>query len=134
MNGDTNRSLWAARRDEHTLCMTVGKKTAEAVEAGARVRKLRDAKKFSLAKLSRLTGGRLAGPRISNYEQGLRTLDIRAARILAGPLGAHPAYLMGLLTEEEHRFLKALERTADRPFLLPAPLPLLPAKNPLSEK
>lgn len=111
-----------------------GEKDGGSGRGGCAGRELRDAKKFSLAKLSRLTGGRLAGPRISNYEQGLRTLDIRAARILAGPLGAHPAYLMGLLTEEEHRFLKALERTADRPFLLPAPLPLLPAKNPLSEK
>jgi len=102
--------------------MSKAKKTAEALAAGERVRSVRKAKGLSLAALSNLTGGVLSGSRIGNYEQGTRELDIAAARLIGRVTGAHPAYLMALLSDEEHRFLQALQtptieaKKPDRPF------------------
>ena len=129
MNNDTNRSLWIAPPDMHTLCMSSGKKTAEAVEAGRRIKAARLALNISLAELAKRSGGVLTGSRIGNYEQGIREVDIHAARLLAKALDVHPAYLMGLLSEEEHRFLKALRQSDDRPFPKTSTRPTLPVKR-----
>lgn len=129
MNSDTNRSLSLPCDDAHTLCMTQSKKTAEAIEAGRRIRAARGALNLSLAALAELSGGGLTGSRIGNYEQGTREVDIFAARLLAKALAVHPAYLMGLLSEEEHRFLKALNQSSERPFPAPPPRLVVPAKH-----
>lgn len=110
--GDTTRSLISQCSTKHTLCMAAGKKTPEGMTAGARIKACREGKGFTLKDLSKLISGALTGPGIGNYEQGTRKLNIRIARLLGRALEAHPAYLMGLLTEEEHRFLQALKAQA----------------------
>lgn len=129
MNGDTNRSLSVPYDDLHNLCVPQSKKTTEATEAGRRIRAARVALKLSLAALAERSGGVLTGSRIGNYEQGAREVDIFAARLLAKALDVHPAYLMGLLSEEEHRFLKALSHSPERPFPASSPHLVHPAKR-----
>jgi len=118
---NTNRSLWHRGTAAHNSCMSNAKKTAEAIEAGRRLRTLRDGLGLSLEGLSQRLDGALSASRIGNYEQGSRKLNIPTARLLARELQAHPAYLMGLLTDEEHRFLRALS---------PAPAPMPRAERP----
>lgn len=134
MNADTNRSLWVPRDATHTLCMSQSKKTDEALEAGRRIKAARKALGLSLAALSKLSGGILTGSRIGNYEQGAREVDIFAARLLAKALDVHPAYLMGLISEEEHRFLKALSHSPDRPLAASTPHLVHPARRPASRR
>lgn len=112
--------------------MTKGKKTPEGVEAGKRIKAFREMKGFSLAHLSREIRGALTGPAIGNYEQGTRKLNIRMARILGAALDAHPAYLLGLLNEEEHLFLKTL-RSHKQIEKNQKSLPL-PEANPASQR
>lgn len=107
--GDTTSPLSPVSHDQHNLCMAKGKKTAEGVEAGQRIKATREQLGWSLAYLSRQVNKALTGPAIGNYEQGTRKINMRIARLLGTAMGAHPAYLMGLLDEDEHRFLKALK-------------------------
>lgn len=82
------------------------KKTAEAVNAGRRIRKARTDHDLSLDQLAEKTGGRLSASRIGNYEQGLRELGIAEAQILADALDEPAAYLMGLISDQERDLLR----------------------------
>lgn len=81
-------------------------KTQEAVRAGNILRMTREALGLSRQELSDRTGGVLGPSRIGNYEQGLRELGIMEAELLARVLGTKAAYLMGLITDQEHQLLK----------------------------
>lgn len=137
MSSYTIRSLWRAGNVAHNLCMSNEKKTAESIEAGNRIRETRKSLGLSVPALSKRLGGLLSTSRIGNYEQGSRKLDIPTARLLGRALEAHPAYLMGLLTAEEHRFLKALGGQVTpppnpaRPFrVVPSPAAIPARKRP----
>lgn len=81
-------------------------------EIGARIRKGRDAKGWTLAHLSRATGDRLTLKRINAYETGERMPGPSEAVILAQALGLRAAYIMVLddiqlpITEQEERMVK----------------------------
>ena len=64
---------------------------------GERLRAARHAHGLSLSQLSRLTGDALSKSRISNYEQGLRRINLEAAVMLADAfVGVSAAYLLCL--------------------------------------
>lgn len=114
---DTIRLLSIVLGGLHNLCMSKKRKkapkpdsetqktTPEGIANGARLRRLREAKGLSRAELELLTGGKLGGSRIGNYEAGTRMLGVVEARILGAALGVHPAYLMGLVGTEDAEFL-----------------------------
>jgi len=55
-------------------------------------------KHLTLLALAKLTNGRISKSRISNYEQGIRTMPTHVACILAEALGdVSAAYLLGLM-------------------------------------
>jgi len=106
--------------------MSNAKKTVEALEAGRRIKRARDVKGFSVPALVRATGGKLTTSRIGNYEQGTRQLGVYEARVLAAPLEVHPAWLMGVVSDDEHRFLQAL-RNGQKALALKSDEGVLPA-------
>lgn len=94
-------TLWMATRPKEKP-----KKTKEALLAGARLRECRDKAGLNQRELAEKSGV-FTKEGISNYEQGLRHLNIRAAKILAPLINSHAAYLMGLITDVELRVLLA---------------------------
>lgn len=66
------------------------------VEIGRRIKEAREAKNWSLDRLSKETGSKLSKSRISNYEQGERMPGPFEANILAEALGVDAAHLMCL--------------------------------------
>jgi transcriptional regulator with XRE-family HTH domain len=87
-----------------------GKKTAEALRAGARLRQARQALGLSLEDVSTKIDGKLGASRIGNYEQGLRELGIQESEMLAPALGQPAAYLMGLISETDRDLLMLPEK------------------------
>jgi transcriptional regulator with XRE-family HTH domain len=80
---------------------------------GLRLREARRAQKLSLSELSARTGGALSKSRISNYEQGLRRLEIEEAQALAAALWTVSAgYLLCL--EEEQELLRCFRAADER--------------------
>lgn len=65
-------------------------------ETGRRIKQAREAKGWSLDRLSRETDGKLSKSRISNYEQGERMPGPYEANTLAQALGVDAAYLLCL--------------------------------------
>jgi transcriptional regulator with XRE-family HTH domain len=59
-----------------------------------RLRALRGEREWSLSDLERQTGGKLAKSRLSNYEQGTRTLGVEEAELLATIYGVPAAFLL----------------------------------------
>lgn len=108
----------------------MGKKTAEAVLCGERIRTSMTLKGWIQADLARESG--LTYTRIGNYLQGLRELPIREAVRLAATLDAPAAYLLGVVddldkavlmatTEQKRSFLALLGNDApDKPRPKPA--------------
>jgi len=104
-------------------------------EAGARVKRVRENAGLTQKELAERTGyredrdiqprGALTPSRIGNYEQGTRWLGWEEALTLARVFPEyHPAYFLGVITDQEARVLHALgnERTkADLPFKPAAP-------------
>jgi len=68
--------------------------------AGLRLKAARKAKGLTLVELSARVGGILSPSRLSNYEQGIRTLGIDEALALRTVLGVSPAHLLCVDTEE----------------------------------
>ncbi len=63
---------------------------------GRRLAQLRTDRDWSLEELARVTRDRLPKSRLSNYEQGIRRLDIEGATILAGVFGCSVAHILCL--------------------------------------
>lgn len=83
-------------------------------EIGARIRRLRDARGWKLADLSRLTGDVLDLKRINAYENGVRMPKPAEVTILARALGVRPAYIMALEEEIEERLLRNWHTLTER--------------------
>jgi transcriptional regulator with XRE-family HTH domain len=81
-------------------------------ESGARLRKARIGAKLTLDELSRRLGGMLSASRLSNYEQGLRTLGIKESILLSNILSVPAAHLLcvdeeeGEMTPQEARVIR----------------------------
>lgn len=75
------------------------------MESNARLKRARKQAGLTLKELSGLTSGKLSVSRISNYEQGSRSVNVEVANILAPLLLVTPAYL--LCVEESNKALGA---------------------------
>lgn len=75
--------------------------------AGKRIRDCRNAAELTQDELAQLTGNKLSASRISNYEQGTRTLDVEAALILGEALQQPAGYLLGVLNDLERDLMCA---------------------------
>jgi transcriptional regulator with XRE-family HTH domain len=83
--------------------MGKGKKTAEAVLCGQRMREARGDR--SQSEFAKLLG--ILPSTLGNYEQGLRKLPIRLAVRAQQATGVPAAYLMGLVDEADRDLLMA---------------------------
>lgn len=87
----------------HNLCVGKGKKTAEALLSGQRVKEARgDRSQSDFAKQLRITPSALG-----NYEQGLRKLPQSVAKAVQRETSIPAAYLLGLISEEDRDLLMA---------------------------
>lgn len=85
----------------------MGKKTAEAVLCGERIRACMTHKGWIQTDLARESG--LTYTRIGNYLQGLRELPIREANLLGATLGVPAAYLLGVIDDLDKVVLMATD-------------------------
>lgn len=90
---------------QHTLCMANGKKTPEATLAGVRIKEARRHAKIDRRELERRT--RIQYSTLGNYEQGLRELPIREAKLIEKATGIPAAYLLGVVDEADMELLRA---------------------------
>lgn len=102
---DTKRSVTLAPQHEHTSCMASGKKTAESVLAGQRVKDACRKAGIDRTELSKRTG--IEYSTLGNYEQGTRELPIRAALAIERATDVPAAYIMGLVDEDDMELLRA---------------------------
>lgn len=70
-------------------------------ESGLRLKRAREDKNLSLRELSARIGGLLSTSRLSNYEQGIRTLGIKEALALSNVLGVNASFLLCVEDEAE---------------------------------
>lgn len=111
--------------------MALEKKTTEAVLAGDRV-------KECLRKLGRdrnwlATETGLSYSRLGNYEQGIRELGIREAKLIQEVTGWPAAYLMGLADKTDMALLMAPRETRENFARLLPTLPDMDASKPSKE-
>lgn len=85
--------------------------------AGQRLKQSRKAAGLTLKELSKRLPGMIPS-RLSNYEQGRRSMDIETAVALARTLNVDPAWLLGFeqqsLTQQETELIKLFRRTDNR--------------------
>lgn len=102
--GEHTIRSWQARLPfQHNLCVAKGKKTAEALLSGQRVKEARgDRSQADFARNLRITPSALG-----NYEQGLRKLPQAVAKGIQRETSIPAAYLLGLISEEDRDLLMA---------------------------
>lgn len=114
-NNDEHKSL---RADEivnwHACRATITRK----IEAGRRVRELRERQKLSQRELATYIPG-LSGSRLGNYEQGTRTIDTDIAVALARHFNVSVSFILAIddestLEPREKALLEAYRSTDSR--------------------
>lgn len=102
---DTIRSVtWLGPR-LHTLCMSQSKKTQDATLAGERIKRAYEITGWDRAKLAEKS--EILYSTIGNYEQGTRMLPVWQARRMGDLMGIPPAFLVGLVDEDDMELLRA---------------------------
>lgn len=103
-----------------------------ALEAGKRIRRAREARKWSQKQLAEATGyqeetdrqptAALKPSAIGNYEQGTRRVGWEEAVTIAAIFNEYPpAYYMAVITEDEARVIHAMRHGQRKQPVLPFP-------------
>ena len=89
-------------------------------ESGQRLADARRDKKMTLEELSKAVHGFLSPSRLSNYEQGIRSLGIKESLALSKVLGVNASYLLcldeevGEMTSQENELLRNFRALPER--------------------
>ena len=87
----------------HNAC-NVARMTDIKTKTAERLQKARMNAGYSLTGLSKAVDGRLIPSRISNYEQGIRSMSVEVGLLLSETLGISATYLLGLDDKPDDAF------------------------------